>query len=81
MPDKCARCATLEDLLETARNQVEHARVEAEKADDEAMELKAEMLRFRMLGSRQDYALVKKFQARAERAEALLAAIEKARTT
>lgn len=68
----CPRCKVLEDLLETARLQVEHARLEAEKADDEATSLKAEMLRLRAVGSRQDYALIKKFQKRAEAAEAKL---------
>jgi hypothetical protein len=68
----CARCAVLEDLLETARIQVEHARQEAEKADDEALALKAENLRLRAEGSRQDYALIKQFQHRAEVAEAAL---------
>lgn len=68
----CERCVVLEDLLETARIQVEHARREAEKADDEAVELKAEMLRLRATGSFQDYALIKAFEARAKAAEAKL---------
>lgn len=72
MTKPCPRCATMEDLLETARIQVEHARQEAEKADDEATAHKVEMLRLRMRGSREDYALIKKFQARAEAAEARL---------
>jgi NMD protein affecting ribosome stability and mRNA decay len=70
---QCPRCAVLEDLLETARIQVEHARREAEKADDEAVAHKAESLRLRASGSRADYALIKEFQRRAEKAEAALA--------
>lgn len=70
----CPRCAVLEDLLETARIQVEHARQESEKADDEAVAHKLENLRLRASGTRQDYALVKQFQRRAELAEAALCA-------
>ena len=73
-PDKCPRCAVLEDLLETARIQVEHARREAEKADDEAAAYKVVALRNRAIGSSADYALIKQFERRAEKAEAELAA-------
>jgi len=74
MTDKCERCAVLEDLLETARIQVEHARREAEKADDEARELKTENLRQRIRTGTTDYELVMDYKARAEKAEAILAA-------
>ena len=73
----CSRCAVLEDLLETARIQVEDARQEAEKADDEALHHKAENLRLRAAGSREDYALIKQFEARKQRAEAELAILRK----
>ncbi len=73
-PTRCPRCAVLEDLLETARIQVENARREAEKADDEAIHYKVEALRLRTRSSRDDYALIKHFQNRAETAEALHAA-------
>ena len=76
--NECNRCKVLEDLLETARVQVEHARIEAEKADDEAMELKKQMLHERMVGSRKDYALIKQFERRAILAEQKLKAIEDA---
>jgi hypothetical protein len=68
----CPRCAVMEDLLETARIQVEHARRESEKADDEAVFHKVETLRLRARGSREDYALIKLFQRRAKVAEAAL---------
>ena len=73
---KCQRCEVLEDLLETARIQVEHARRESEKADDEARAHKVENLRLRAAGSREDYALIKQFQRRAEIAEAALKATQ-----
>jgi deoxycytidylate deaminase len=69
----CQRCAVLEDLLETATSARDKARDEAAKADDEAIAHKVEMLRLRASGSREDYALVKHFQKRAETAEAELA--------
>lgn len=73
MVGKCPRCETMEDLLETARIQVEHARREAEKADDEALHWKsvAEDASFAL--HRQSYDLMKTYQARAEAAEAKLA--------
>jgi len=67
-----SRSDVLEDLLETARIQVEQARREAEKADDEAVSLKVEMLRLRSVGSREDYALIKRFQKEAKDARAAL---------
>jgi len=69
---KCDRCVVLEDLLETATSERDKARDEAAKADDEALEHKAENLRLRALGTKADYALVKQFQRRAEAAEAAL---------
>lgn len=73
----CARCVVLEDLLETATSERDKARDEAAKADDEAIEHKAENLRLRAFGSKADYALVRKFQHRAETAEAALASYPK----
>lgn len=70
---RCPRCATMEDLLETARIQVEHARREAEKADDEALWHKRESLRLRSGGAQADYALIKEFERRAQKAESALA--------
>jgi len=71
--ERCERCATMEDLLETARIQVESARREAEKADDEALQLKAEHVKVRAEAYHNDYAVIKAFQKRAETAEASLA--------
>lgn len=70
---KCPRCAVLEDLLETARIQVEHARREAEKADDEALHWKTDAVRIRAEAYTNDYAVIKAFEARAKIAEAALA--------
>lgn len=72
-PGPCLRCAVLEDLLETATSERDKARDEAAKADDEARAHKVEMLRLRATGSSKDYALIKEFQRRAEKAEAALA--------
>ena len=52
------------------------ARRESEKADDEARAHKVENLRLRAAGSREDYALIKQFQRRAEIAEAALKATQ-----
>jgi hypothetical protein len=63
--------ATLRDLLETAYRETDKARAESEKADDECLELKAELLRLRVLGSHQDMDLVldwkRKYEALAAR--------------
>lgn len=75
--ESCTRCTVLEDLLETARIQVEDARKESEKADDEAVFHKVENLRLRAGGARADYALIKRFERRAEAAEAKLAELSK----
>jgi hypothetical protein len=40
MTETCARCAVLEDLLETATSERDKARDEAGKADREALSLK-----------------------------------------
>lgn len=65
----CARCAVLEDLLETATSERDKARDESAKADHEAVAHRVENLKLRASGSRADYALVKHFQRRAEAAE------------
>lgn len=71
----CPRCATMEDLLETARIQVEHARRESEKADDEAEHYKLESLKIRSRDDFDAYRAIKKWKRRAEKAEAELASI------
>lgn len=53
-----AENAVLRDLLETQYRETDKARVEAEKADDEAVEHKIEAARLRMLGTRAEYQLV-----------------------
>ncbi len=64
--------AHLEDQLETARLQVEHARLESEKADDEAMHWKAESLKIRSKDDMDAYRAIKSWERRAKTAEAKL---------
>lgn len=65
--------ATLRDLLESAYRQIDKERVEAEKADDEAIEHKTAAAQLRLLGTRREVALVFEWKRRAENAEAKLA--------
>ena len=53
-----AEIVVLRDLLETAYREVDKARAESEKADDECIQLKHEMLRLRALGTRDGEDLV-----------------------
>lgn len=65
-----AENAVLRDLLETQYRETDKARVEAEKADDEAIEHKIEAARLRMLGTRVEYELVWALKRRLEKAKA-----------
>lgn len=67
-----AENAVLRDLLETQYRETDKARVEAEKADDEAIEHKLETARLRMLGTRAEYQLVWSLKRRLDKAEAKL---------
>jgi hypothetical protein len=64
-----AENAVLRDLLETQYRETDKARVEAEKADDEAIEHKLEAARLRMLGTRAEYQLVWALKRRLDKAE------------
>lgn len=64
--------ALLRDLLETQYRETDKARAESEKADDEALELKIETARLRLLGSKNEYDLVWALKRRLEKAEAAL---------
>lgn len=68
-----AENSVLKDLLETQYRETDKARVEAEKADDEAVEHKIEAARLRMLGTRSEYELVWKLKQRLDKAETKLA--------
>ncbi len=68
------RIAHLEDQLETARIQVEHARLESEKADDEAVHWKEECLKNRAKDAFDSYRAICRWRKRAQDAEAKLAA-------
>lgn len=79
---QCERCVelaaenkTLKDLLETQYRETDKARVEAEKADDEAVEHKIATARLQMLGTRDEYDLVWNLKRRLEKAQAKLAAL------
>ncbi len=63
-----AENATLRDLLETQYRETDKARVEAEKADDEAVELKIELARLRMIGAQNEYKLVWNLKRRLDKA-------------
>lgn len=63
-----AENAMLRDLLETQYQETDKARVEAEKADDEAIEHKLESARLRMLGTRAEYNLVWSLKERLDNA-------------
>lgn len=68
------RIAHLEDQLETARIQVEHARLESEKADDEAVHWKEKCLKNRAKDDFDSYRAICRWRKRAQDAEAKLAA-------
>lgn len=63
-----AQNATLRDLLETQYRETDKARVEAERADDEAVEHKIELARMRMLGAQNEYKLVWNLKQRLDKA-------------
>lgn len=74
---QCARCVelaaenrTLKDLLETQYRATDAARLESEKADDEALEHKIEAARLRRDGTRAEYHLVWDLKRRLEKANA-----------
>ena len=69
---ECERCTVLEDLLETANFKLAAALNEADKADDEAVSHKVEMLRLRASGSREDYVLIKRLEKQLVEAAKLL---------
>lgn len=69
-----AENSVLRDLLETQYRETDKARAEAEKADDEALELKLETAHLRLLGARSEYKLVWELKRRLDKAEAALAA-------
>lgn len=68
-----AENVVLRDLLETQYRETDKARIEAEKADDEATEHKLEAARLRMLGTRAEYDLVWSLKRRLDKANAALA--------
>lgn len=63
-----AENAVLRDLLETQYRETDKARLEAEKADDEALEHKIELARLRMLGAQNEYKLVWNLKHRLDKA-------------
>lgn len=63
-----AENATLRDLLETQYRETDKARAEAEKADDEAVELKIELAKLRALGTQGEYQLVWNLKRRLDKA-------------
>lgn len=66
-----AENATLRDLLETAYRKVDEARAESEKADDECLELKAELLKLRAIGAQNGVELVHAWRQKYEKLAAL----------
>jgi hypothetical protein len=66
-----AENAILRDLLETQYRETDKARAEADKADDEAVEVKIELARMRMLGAQNEYKLVWNLKRRLDKALAL----------
>lgn len=58
----------LKDLLETQYRETDKARLESEKADDEALEHKIELARLRMLGTRDEYKLIWELKRRLDKA-------------
>jgi len=68
------RIAHLEDQLETARIQVEAARTESEKADDEAVHWKERCLKIRYQDDLDAYRTILRWRKRAQDAESKLAA-------
>lgn len=68
MPDKQTiaelktEIVVLRDLLETQYRETDKARIEAEKADDEALELKQQLTKLRLLGFRGEHRLLKRLR-------------------
>lgn len=69
-----AEILVLKDLLETSYRNVDKARSESEKADDEALEHKTTVKKLRMTAAGHDLRLIEQWKRRAETAEAKLAA-------
>lgn len=63
-----AENAVLRDLLETQYRETDKARAEADKADDEAVQIKIELARMRMLGAQNEYNLVWNLKRRLDKA-------------
>lgn len=57
-----AEIVVLRDLLETQYRETDKARVEAEKADDEALEFKLQLTKLRLLGLRGEHRLLKRLR-------------------
>lgn len=64
-----AEIKILRDLLETQYRETDKARVEAEKADDEALEHKMELAKLRMLGAKNEYHLVWELKNKLDKAQ------------
>lgn len=63
MSEQCARCAVLEDLLETATSERDKARDEATKADREALFHKDQLAQQRFESLKADRQLVNHFRS------------------